>query len=118
MNEFVNFISNFEFNSYYIHELIGWIGAVCFAICGLPQARECYQRGNAEGINLSFINLWFFGEVLTLYYILPDKKWPLIFNYILNLICILFILRYKFFPRYPVKRDRKTLRENSEQETK
>ena len=85
-------------NTEILHEVIGWIGAFCFAICGLPQALECHRRGNSHGISPSFTFLWLTGELCTLAYVLPEKQYPLIFNYIGNIFFVAVILKYKFFP--------------------
>jgi len=81
-------------------ETIGWIGSLLFAICGLPQAVKSYKDGHSEGVSSLFLIIWLGGEVFTLTYIL-DKGGlaPLVFNYLGNLIFILIILKYKFFPR-------------------
>lgn len=80
-------------------ELIGWTGSILFAICGIPQAYESFRRGNAYGLTWAFLLMWFFGEVLTLIYVIPKLDYPLLFNYSCNLICLLIILRYKIKPR-------------------
>lgn len=78
---------------------IGWLGSVLFAICGIPQAWQCYRQGHSDGLGWSFLLLWFFGEVFTVIYVLPKFDWPLLFNYGVNMACLLVILRYKFRPR-------------------
>ena len=42
---------------------VGWIGSICLAICGAPQAWACWRRGNAEGISRAFVGLWLGGEI-------------------------------------------------------
>jgi len=80
-------------------EIIGWIGSVLFAFCGLPQAVECFKKGHSRGLNWGFLLCWFFGEVLTIVYVLPKMDIPLLFNYGFNLIILLIILRYKIWER-------------------
>jgi len=80
-------------------DTIGWIGSILFAACGIPQALDSYNKGNSDGLTWAFLLMWFFGEVLTLIYIIPKLDWPLIFNYTNNLVCLLVILRYKIKPR-------------------
>lgn len=75
--------------------LLGWIGSVCFAICAIPQAWETFRKGRAEGVSWIFLILWLVGELCTLIYVLPQKNWPLLLNYIGNLCCLLVIIRYK-----------------------
>lgn len=80
-------------------EIIGWIGAILFAICGVPQARRSFKDGHSSGVSLTFLLLWLGGEILTLVYTIPKGLLPLIFNYSINIICILIILWFYFFPK-------------------
>ena len=79
--------------------IIGWIGAICFAICAIPQAVTCYKNGHSDGISYGFLLLWLTGEVCTIIYIIPKMDVPLLVNYIGNLLCLLVILKYKILPR-------------------
>lgn len=80
-------------------EIIGWIGSIAFALCGLPQAILSYKQGHSNGISWGFIGLWFLGEICTLIYVIPKNHWPLIFNYVGNIIFAGIIIYYKIFPR-------------------
>lgn len=80
-------------------ELLGWLGAICFAICGLPQAIKVVKDGHGNGLSKIFLWLWFWGEVLTLTYVcLSTFSWPLFFNYSVNLTFLVIMLRYCYFP--------------------
>ena len=82
-------------------EVIGWIGAILFALCGIPQAWKAYKDGHSDGLSWSFLLMWFGGEVLTIAYVLTKSDVaPLLLNYILNLVCLLTMLNYKIFPRH------------------
>jgi uncharacterized protein with PQ loop repeat len=76
--------------------IIGWIGSVCLALCGIPQAVKTIQTRSAGDISIMFLLLWLIGEVLTLVYIVPKLDWPLLFNYSVNIIVIAIVLRYKW----------------------
>jgi uncharacterized protein with PQ loop repeat len=78
---------------------IGWIGAILFAICGIPQAYQCYKQKHAHGLSWPFLLTWFGGEVLTLVYIFlkPTLDIPLVFNYVFNLLALLIIFYYKSY---------------------
>ncbi len=80
-------------------DVIGWIGAALFAICGLPQAIQCYRAGHARGLDWTFLLMWFFGEVLTIIYVLPKMDLPLLFNYFMNLGFLLVMLKFKIWER-------------------
>lgn len=80
-------------------ELLGWIGAILFAICGLPQALQSYRDKHSRGLNWAFLLAWFFGEIFTLIYVYPKSDIPLLVNYSVNLVFLIVILWYKIFPR-------------------
>jgi uncharacterized protein with PQ loop repeat len=83
-------------------ELIGWIAAVCFAICGLPQTIKCIREKNANGLSWGFLILWLLGEILMLTYVVIrlDTNAPMLFNYIGNLIMLGVMIYYKIFGVY------------------
>lgn len=82
--------------------VIGWIGSVCFSICALPQAIACHKQGHGIGLNAWMLVLWFFGEILSLVYLVNTIiLWPILVNYIFNLLCLVVILRYKLIPKGP-----------------
>ena len=80
-------------------EYVGWIGAILFAICGLPQAIQCVKQGHSRGLNWFFLVAWLGGEILTIIYVWPKQDWPLLFNYFLNLVFLLVMIRYKIWER-------------------
>jgi uncharacterized protein with PQ loop repeat len=80
-------------------ELTGWIGAVAFALCALPQALKSHNQGHSRGIAPLFLTLWIIGELSMLIYTLPTQQWPLIINYAANLVFTGIIAWYKIKPR-------------------
>lgn len=80
-------------------EMIGWIGSILLAFCGLPQAIESYKTKNSDGLTWGFLIMWGLGEIFTIIYIIPKWHWPLIFNYTANIIFISIIVYYKIKPR-------------------
>ena len=80
-------------------EFCGWLGAILFSVCGIPQAYASYKNKNSNGISTSFIIMWFFAEIFTIIYIFPSNQIPLLMNYFVNLIIVLIIAYYKFFPK-------------------
>jgi uncharacterized protein with PQ loop repeat len=77
-------------------ELVGWVGAVCFALCAIPQAVQSYKTKSSEGLNAWTLTLWFWGEVFMIWYILGTTfQIPLLFNYVFNLACLIVIIYYK-----------------------
>jgi len=83
-------------------ELIGWIGGFLLAICAVPQAIKVYQDKSGEGLSWLMLWFWFKGEIFTLYYIVVTNlnagefQWPLLFNYILNIFIITYIIIAKY----------------------
>lgn len=80
-------------------ELVGWVGSIAFALCGLPQAVQSYKDKHSDGITWGFISLWFIGELCTLVYVMPKGHWPLIFNYLGNILFAGTIIYFKMFPK-------------------
>jgi len=75
------------------YNTLAYIGAICFALCALPQVVACVKQGHAKGLDPIFLGLWTLGEALLLiaYYQHP----PLVLNYGFNLLCLIVIWRYK-----------------------
>lgn len=92
-------INEIVYNNIMGLELIGWISAIAFAICGAPQAYKCYKEGHGEGLAWSFLILWYIGEVFGLIYVIQFASAPLIINYTFNVLFVSIILRYRAFPR-------------------
>lgn len=80
--------------------MIGWIGSIAFGLCGLPQALRVWKNGHAKDLSNLFLFLWTFGEVCTIYAVsTDDPKDYLIANYILNLLSLSVMWKFKLFPR-------------------
>jgi len=82
-------------------EIIGWVGSFLLTFCGMPLVWQSHKDGHARGVNIVFLEMWLWGEVLVLAYILaqPMLLWPLIANYAFNIMLILIIQHYKLSPR-------------------
>ncbi len=79
--------------------LIGWIGSLSLAFCGLPQAIQSYRTKSSDGINSGFLSLWLVGEVCTLIYVsMSLTSIQLLTNYSINLLCLSVIIYYKLIP--------------------
>ncbi len=78
---------------------VGWTGAILLATCGLPQMYKSVRTRNFQGLSLLFILWWGFGEIFTLYYVIEKAfRWPLVFNYGINItvvfVIVLFYMKY------------------------
>lgn len=81
-----------------IFEILGWLGSICLAICGIPQAWQSYKEKHSEGISWGFILLWTFGEIFALAYVYDKLDLPLLLNYATNILILAVILYYKLKP--------------------
>lgn len=87
-----------------IIEIIGWFGAFLLATCGLPQMIKTFRTWKFEGLSIIFIIWWLLGEILVLTYVLYKAfKWPLIFNYGINILVCVAILSLYFKINYHKK---------------
>ncbi len=80
-------------------EILGWIGSILLAFCGLPQAIESWKTKSSAGLTWGLLAMWFAGEVFTFIYILPKMDLPLLFNYTANIIFLSIIIYYKLYPK-------------------
>lgn len=82
-------------------EIIGWVGSFLLTFCGVPLALQSYRDKHSHGVNMVFLQMWLWGEVLVLAFVLaqPILLWPLIANYAFNTFLILIIQHYKLSPR-------------------
>jgi uncharacterized protein with PQ loop repeat len=80
-------------------EMLGWLGSILLAFCGLPQAIESYKTKSSDGLTWGFIAMWFIGEIFTFIYILPKMDLPLMFNYTANIIFLSIIIYFKLYPK-------------------
>lgn len=71
--------------------VFGWLATICFTICAVPEAISAVTVGSS-GVPWSMLLLWGLGEIFAIVYITPKKDWPLLVNYVFNLICILTII--------------------------
>lgn len=86
------------------HEIIGLIGGILFAICGVPQVWQCYKQGHARGLSTAFVVILFFGEMLSFLYTCMIsatflEKVPYLLNYGANVLLLLVLFKYIWWPR-------------------
>jgi len=70
------------------------------SLCAVPQTWTCLKTGKADGLSSGFLWLWFLGEIFTLAFVTAQAEvaWPLVANYSSNIILLLIILKFKYFP--------------------
>lgn len=79
-------------------EIIGWLGSICFAVCGAPQAYKSWKDKHSNGITWGLLLLWILGEICTLIYVIPKGHAPLILNYLGNIGFVSIVIYYKICP--------------------
>jgi hypothetical protein len=79
------------------NNIIGFLGAKMLAACGIPMVIDVVSKQDASGYDSLFLGLWLGGEVFLLYYVLNQEKrqYPLIFNYLANILLISIVVYYK-----------------------
>ena len=76
--------------------ILGWIGSICFAICGAEEAYKAYIFKRCD-IGWFMLITWQIGEILTLLAIISDAPLGyLLFNYGLNIAFISVMIHYKY----------------------
>lgn len=81
-----------------LFSILGWLGSVCLAICGIPQAIQSYRDKHSHGISWGFLLLWTFGEIFALAYVYDKLDLPLLVNYGSNILIVGIMLYYKIYP--------------------
>ncbi len=80
-------------------EYIGWISATLLALCAFPQAYLSVKQGHSDGVSNMFLTMWGLGELFGIVYVVAINSAPLTFNYLLNILLIGIISRYKIWRR-------------------
>jgi uncharacterized protein with PQ loop repeat len=93
-----------------IFEILGWLGSICLAICGIPQAWQSIKDKHSHGISWGFVLLWAFGEIFALAYVYDKLDLPLLLNYATNILILAVILYYKIKPQNTVDYDKEVRR--------
>jgi len=93
-----------------LFEILGWLGSICLAICGIPQAWQSFKDKHSHGISWGFVLLWAFGEIFALAYVYDKLDLPLLLNYATNILILAVILFYKINPKNTVDYDKEIRR--------
>lgn len=80
-------------------QLIGYIGSLAYALCGLPQAYMSIKNGNSRGVSRGFAFLSLIGSALSLAYAVPKADYVLMLNFGCNIVVWGIILKYSYFER-------------------
>ncbi len=79
-------------------EFVGWVGSCLLAFCGAPEMYLSFKNGDSS-LSWYFLGMWGFGEIIALIYTIIKNKQvsllPLLFNYGINIVCIVTISSIK-----------------------
>lgn len=80
---------------------LGWLSAFCFMASAASQAYKCHKQGHGHGLSYKFLILWGVAESSRMLYIIIKLGlvWPILVNHMVDLTCLLIIVRYRIFPR-------------------
>lgn len=92
--------------------MIGWVGNILLALCGVPLAIEAYRKKKIY-VNPLFLLMWTAGELLTAFYVIQLRDYPLMFNYIVNVLALSIVWRYYDRNANNERNDRKSTMEGS-----
>lgn len=79
--------------------LMGWLGSICLALCGVPQAIQSWQDKHSHGISWGMLLLWAFGECFALTYVFNKLDMPMVMNYGINIFVVGLMLYFKIYPK-------------------
>jgi uncharacterized protein with PQ loop repeat len=75
---------------------------VCLIMSAAPQAYKAFRDGHSRGISGAFLILLMVGfSLMSLYLILTKPVYPVLINYLSNMVMMGVVAYYKLFPRNP-----------------
>jgi uncharacterized protein with PQ loop repeat len=91
-----------NFKNFNFFQFLGWFGNIILSIGVIPQVYQTWTTHDVNSFNWSFLLMWAFGVFFTFIYILHDNKkdqkyqWPLLLNYLVNIIATFYLVAAKF----------------------
>lgn len=73
-----------------------------FSGCAVPQCIKTWKTRKTEDLSLTFLLMWFVGEILTFTYVLitnnqvGEYQIPLLANYVFNFVLVCYLLYAKW----------------------
>ena len=81
-------------------DIIGYLAMTCLMVSAIPQVIKVIKQGHADGMAVSYLSLLIVGFTLMATYIMLTKPlYPVVINYVINVLSMLIISYYKIFPR-------------------
>lgn len=81
---------------------MGWFGNILLSIGVFPQVYQTWVTHDISSFNWSFLLMWNIGVILTFFYIWYDNykakkyQWPLLLNYLVNILGTGYLVFAKF----------------------
>ena len=91
-----------NFKNFNFFQFLGWFGNIILSIGVIPQVYQTWQTHDMDSFSWPFLLMWAFGVFFTFIYILHDNKkdqkyqWPLLLNYLVNIIATFYLVVAKF----------------------
>lgn len=76
-------------------EIIGYIGAIAYTICNIPLVYRASRTGDTSGLPWAFLHLWSLGNISFLINSISHQNVPLIMDYTLNGLILVYIYYIK-----------------------
>ena len=82
-------------------EFTGYLSAMLFGLCGIPQSIKAYRTGSVRDFSWAFLLMWWSGEICATIYVAGTNansgEWqiPLLLNYSLNFVIVCYLLWIK-----------------------
>lgn len=75
---------------------LSWTGALLLSLCAVPQAIKAKRDpSSTRGLSWLFLGTWLGGEVLMLLGLCGVVSAPVLFNYVLNIALVWYLLKVK-----------------------
>lgn len=81
---------------------IGWIGAVLFSLCSVPQAWKIHRTKKTNDLSWCFLWMWLLGEIFSFLYVLGfnlqrgEYQYSILSNYLFNFVILCYIIFSKY----------------------
>lgn len=85
--------------------MFGWLATACFIMSPIFLAWKIKRQGHCRFLPWEFINPWWLGELCAIVHtaisfeLSDPATWPLYFNYLTNVVCLVIIVKYKVWER-------------------
>ena len=83
-------------------KFLGWFGNIMLSLGVLPQVYQTWTTHDVDSFSWSFLLMWALGVFFTFIYLLDDNRgakkyqWPLLLNYLVNIIATFYLVIAKF----------------------